>query len=83
MGLVAAFAVLGTALPLARRGGGLGGIVSWFIRIVIYDIIVTGIADVLGVSRMVALFIFLGILLAISAVGYILKQKYSPGVDQD
>ncbi|WP_231934305.1 hypothetical protein [Botrimarina colliarenosi] len=66
---------------LARRGGGFGQIIGWFIRIVIYDIIVTGIADVLGVSRMVALFIFLGILMAIGAVGYVMKQKYSPGVE--
>ena len=66
----------------ARRGG-LGGIVSWFIRIVIYDICITGIQDVLGVSRMVALFIFLGILAAISFGGYLMKQKMSPGVEDD
>ncbi|MFT4555516.1 MAG: hypothetical protein ACKVII_10460 [Planctomycetales bacterium] len=66
----------------ARRGG-LGGIISWFIRIVIYDICITGIQDVLGVSRMVALFIFLGILAAISFGGYLMKQKMSPGVEDD
>jgi hypothetical protein len=68
---------------LLARGGGLGGIVSWFIRIVIYDICVTGISDILGVSRMVALFIFLGILLVISFIGYVIKQKTSPSVESD
>ena len=34
---------------LAR--GGLGEIFRWFFRILIYDIIVTSIAEVLGVSR--------------------------------
>ncbi len=66
---------------LGRRGGGLGAIVGWFIRVVIYDICITGIADILGVSRMVALFIFLGILGVISLVGYILKQRVAPGLD--
>lgn len=65
----------------ARRG--FGEIISWFIRIVIYDICITGISDVLGVPRIVALFIFLGILAAIAFGGYLLKQKYSPGVDSD
>lgn len=60
---------------------GLGDIVGWFIRVVIYDIIVTSISDILGVPRIVALFIFLGILLAISAVGYVMKQRTSPGAD--
>lgn len=68
---------------LARRGGGIGSIVGWFIRIVIYDICITGISDVLGVSRMVALFIFLGILAAIAFVGYLMKQKMSPGFEED
>lgn len=66
--------------PQARRGG-LGGIVSWFIRIVIYDIIVTSIAEIFGIPRLYALFIFLGGLVAIGVVGYLLKQKYSPGVE--
>jgi hypothetical protein len=66
---------------LAARGGGLGGIIGWFIRIVIYDICITGIAEVLGVSRLVALFIFLGILAAIAFGGYLLKQRMAPGVE--
>lgn len=66
-------------LPQVR---GFGDIIGWFIRIVIYDIIVTGISDVLGVPRMVALLIFLGILLGISVVGYVLKQRASPGADE-
>ena len=62
---------------LARRGGGgLGRIVSWFVRIVIYDICITGISSTFGVSRMVALFIFLGILGAIAFGGYWVKNKY-------
>jgi hypothetical protein len=64
----------------ARRG--LGGLVSFFIRVVIYDICVTGIQDLLGVSRMVALFIFLGILAAVSVLGYVIKQKVAPGVEE-
>lgn len=60
---------------------GLGDIVGWFIRVIIYDIIVTSITEIFGVSRMVALFMFLGVLLAISAVGYVIKQRNSPGAD--
>jgi hypothetical protein len=66
---------------LAARGGALGGIVQWFIRVLIYDIIVTSIAEFLGVSRLVALFIFLGGLMLVGAVGYFMKQRMSPGVD--
>ncbi len=66
-------------LIVARSG--LGSIISWFIRIVIYDICITGIQDLLGVSRMVALFIFLGILAIIAFGGYILKQRIAPGVE--
>jgi len=66
---------------LFARGGGIGRIVSWFIRIVIYDICITGISDILGVSRMVALFIFLGILAVIAFLGYVLKQRVAPGVE--
>lgn len=73
-----------TFLPvLAARGGGIGGIVRWFIQIVIYDICITGIQDVLGVSRMVALFIFLGILLLITFIGYLLRKKMSSQADSD
>ena len=68
------------SMLIARRGG-LGRIVSWFIRIVIYDICIPGIADILGVSRMVALFIFLGILAVVAFLGYLLKQKVAPGVE--
>ncbi|WP_442505787.1 hypothetical protein SH528x_004594 [Novipirellula sp. SH528] len=68
---------------LARRGGGLGGLVGWFIRIVIYDICITGISDILGVSRMVALFIFLGILGVIAFVGYLLRNKYASDTADD
>lgn len=70
-------------LPVLAARGGLGGIVRWFIQIVIYDICITGIQDVLGVSRMVALFIFLGILLVISGVGYVLRKKMSGSADAD
>jgi hypothetical protein len=66
---------------LAARSGGLGSIVGWFIRVVIYDICITSIAEILGVSRLVALFIFLGILAAIAFGGYLLKQKVAPGVE--
>lgn len=68
---------------LAARGGGIGGIVRWFIQIVIYDICVTTISEVLGVSRLVALFIFLGILLLISFVGYMMRKKMSSTADGD
>ena len=69
-------------LPIVARGG-FGGIVRWFIQIVIYDICITTIQDVLGVSRMVALFIFLGSMLAIAAVGYIVRKKMSGQADAD
>ncbi|TWU26234.1 hypothetical protein Pla52o_00870 [Novipirellula galeiformis] len=74
---------LNSSLLLGRRGGGLGGMVGWFIRIVIYDICITGISDVFGVSRMVALFIFLGILGLISLGGYLLRNKYATGAADD
>lgn len=70
---------MSSLLVLGR--GGIGSIISWFIRIVIYDICITGIQDFLGVSRWVALFIFLGILGGIALVGYILKQRIAPGID--
>ena len=69
----------GPSMLLAR--GGLGEIFRWFFRILIYDIIVTSIAEVLGVSRLVALFIFLGGMLVVGAIGYIVKQKYSPDIE--
>jgi hypothetical protein len=67
-------------VPQARRGF-VGEIIGWFIRVIIYDIILTTIQDVLGVSRMVALFIFLGIMLAASAVAYVVRQKSAANVD--
>jgi hypothetical protein len=67
------------SILLAR--GGFGSIVSTFIRWIIYDICVTGISDIFGVSRMVALFIFLGLSLAVSAGIYLMKQKSSRGAD--
>jgi hypothetical protein len=66
---------------IGARGGFVGRMVGWFIRIVIYDICITGISDIFGVSRMVALFIFLGILAVISFAGYMFKQRMAPGVD--
>ena len=66
---------------LAARGGGIGAIVGWFIRVVIYDICITTICEVFGVNRLVALFIFLGILAAIAIGGYFLKQRVAPGVE--
>jgi hypothetical protein len=68
---------------LGRRGGGFGSIIGWFIRVVIYDICITGISDILGVPRMVALFIFLGILGVIAFVGYLLRNKYATNSGSD
>ena len=68
----------------ARSGGGMfGGMIRWFIQIVIYDICVTGIQNLLGVSRMVALFIFLGIMLLVSLGGYLFRKKMSGQADGD
>ena len=67
---------------LAARGGGFGQIIGWFIRVVIYDICITGISVVLHVPRMVALFIFLGILGVIAFVGYLMKQRMAGDVDE-
>jgi uncharacterized membrane protein len=69
-------------MVLYRRGGFFGNIIGWFIRVVIYDICVSTIEEVFGVSRLIAIFIFLGILLLISAGGYVFKQKISKGVDE-
>lgn len=70
---------------VGRRRGGMGGfigeMVRWFIMVAIYDICIGAIASIFGVSRMVAVFIFLGCMLAVSAVGYIMKQRMSPSVD--
>jgi uncharacterized membrane protein len=68
---------------LAARGGGIGSIVRWFIQVVIYDICVTTISEVFGVPRLVALFIFLGILLAIGALSYVLRNRMSSQADAD
>ena len=77
--------MLNQALVGRRRGGGIGGFVGemirWFIMIAIYQILIGAIASIFGVSHMVATFIFLGILLSISAVGYVMKQRMSPSVD--
>jgi uncharacterized membrane protein len=74
-------AIVDDFLTLAARGGGFSQIIGWFIRVVIYDICITGISDTLHVPRMVALFIFLGILAVISFVLYIFKQKYAGDVE--
>jgi hypothetical protein len=69
-------------VPSAKRGGGfIGNMIRWFIMVAIYDICIGALASALGVSRMVACFIFIGILLAISFVGYIVRQKMSPAAD--
>jgi hypothetical protein len=70
-------------LPQARKGGFIGDMIRWFIMVAIYDICITGLAEILGVSRLVAVFIFLGFLIVISFIGYIIKQKTSPSVDQE
>lgn len=71
-----------TFSPILARGA-MGGIIRWFIQVVIYDMCVTGIQEGLGVSRMTALFIFLGILILISIGGYLLRKKMSGQADSD
>ena len=66
---------------LARRGGFFGELISWMIRVVIYDICITTISEVLGVPHFVALLIFLGILAAISFAGYYVKQRNASGFE--
>jgi hypothetical protein len=70
---------------VGRRRGGFGGIIGqmvrWFIMVAIYDICIGVIASTLGISRFAAIFVFLGIMLAGSAVAYIMKQRMSPSVD--
>lgn len=56
--------------------------IRWFIMVAIYDICIGTIASVLGVSRIVACFIFLGILGVISFAGYVLRQRMSTPADQ-
>jgi len=69
-------------VPQSRRGGGfIGEMIRWFIMVAIYDICIGTIASVLGVSRLVASLIFLGIMLAITAVGYVIRQKTGTPVD--
>ncbi|MBL9170005.1 MAG: hypothetical protein JNN07_19885 [Verrucomicrobiales bacterium] len=69
-------------VPRAARGGGfISQMIRWFIMVAIYDICIGTIAEVLGVSRLVACFIFLGVLLAISGIGYIIRQKMSTPAD--
>jgi hypothetical protein len=67
---------------LQARKGFFGQLIGWFIRVVIYDICVTTIQEILGVNRLLAIFIFLGILLLISFGGYVMKQKISKQVDE-
>lgn len=74
---------MNSLFPVFFAKGGFGGIVQWFIQIVIYDICITGIQQALGVSRMVALLIFLGILAAIAFGGYILRKRMSGNADAD
>ena len=68
---------------LQARRGFFGEMIGWFIRVVIYDICVTTIQEVFGVSRFVAIFIFLGILLVIGFASYAVKQKTSKSVDAE
>ncbi len=71
------------SLPLAGRAGGfVSDMIRWFIMVAIYDICIGTIASVFGVSRIVACFIFLGVLMLISFAGYILRQRMSPPADQ-
>lgn len=71
-----------TRIPkLQGRGGFIGEMIRWFIMVAIYDICIGGIASVLGVSRLVACLIFLGILLVISFISYVVRQKMAPGAD--
>lgn len=64
-----------------RRGGFVGRMVGWFIRVVIYDICITTIQQVLGVSRFTALFIFLGIVGAIAFGGYMMRRRSSASLE--
>ena len=68
----------------ARRGGGglIASMIRWFIMVAIYDICIGTIANVLGVSRLVAVFIFLGILLLLAVIGFFIRQKMAPRLDR-
>jgi hypothetical protein len=82
LNLLAGISTGGFVPSLNSRRGFFGEMIGWFIRVVIYDICVTTIQEVFGVSRFTAIFIFLGILLVISFGGYVFKQKMSRGVDE-
>ena len=69
-------------IAYSRKGGIFGDLIGWFIRVVIYDICVSTIQEVTGLSRLASIFIFLGILLLIGFAGYVIKQKSSRGVDE-
>jgi len=71
----------GMPRPATRRGGFIGEMVRWFIMVAIYDIAITGLSEVLGVSRLVAVFIFLGILFLIGFAGYVMRQNASAHAD--
>lgn len=74
-------AKLYTLPTIKARRGFIGEMVGWFIRIVIYDICITTIQEVTGVSRFAALFIFLGLLSAGAFIAYLIRRRMSPGVD--
>ena len=68
--------------PFLEARGFFGDIIGWFIRAIIFNIVIMGIQQAFGVSQFVAMMIFLGILLAISGIGYVIRQKTSRGVDE-
>jgi hypothetical protein len=70
-------------LPSTRRGGGfIGEMIRWFIMVAIYDLAIGTIAEIFGVSRFVAVFIFLAVLLVGSFIAYAMRQKMSLPADQ-
>jgi len=68
--------------PAARRGGFVGDIFRWLIMVAIYDIAITGLAELLGVSRLVAIFIFLGLLFLGGFAAYVMRQSASTRADE-
>jgi Flp pilus assembly protein TadB len=68
--------------PSARRGGFVGEMIRWFIMVAIYDLVITGLAEMLGVSRLVAIFIFLGLLFLFGFIAYVMRQNASARVDE-
>ncbi len=65
-----------------RRGGGfIGDMIRFFIQIIIYQICLEFIMQIFGVSRFVAMFIFLAILLVIIFGGYMMRQRWATGAD--